>query len=87
VHRKLAKAVHKLDRTFKNLLKAAGSNTTVLSDDDVEARKLEIEQTQQMLQEAQKAHNEAIAKTYELLRNLLSGDAKTHWDCVCHKMH
>ncbi len=40
-----------------------------------------------MLQEAQKAHNEAITKTYELLRNLLSSDAQTLWDCVCHKLH
>ena len=76
--RKLAKAVDKLDRMLKNLMKkAAGSKTAVLSDDDMEARKLEIKQTQQMLQEAQNAHNEAIAKTYELLRNLLSGDAQS----------
>jgi hypothetical protein len=40
-----------------------------------------------MLQEAQKAHNEAIAKMYKLLRNLLSGDAQTQWDCVCREMH
>jgi hypothetical protein len=37
-----------------------------------------------MLQEAQKAHNKAIAKTYEQLRNLLS---HSQWDCVCCKMH
>jgi hypothetical protein len=60
---------------LKNLLKDAGSKTTILSDADMEACKLEIEQTQQMLQEAQKACNKAIARTYELLRNLLSGDA------------
>jgi hypothetical protein len=54
---------------------------------DITARKVEIEQMPQMLQEAQKAHNKAIAKTYEQLRNLLSGDAKSQWDCVCHKMH
>jgi hypothetical protein len=53
--RKLAKAVDKLAGTLKNLLTAAGSKTTILSDDDVEARKLEIEQTQEMLQEALKA--------------------------------
>jgi hypothetical protein len=75
--RKLAKAVDKLDRMLKNLLKATGFKTTISSKDDVEACKLKIEQTQQMLQEAQNAHNEAIAKTYELLRNLLSGDAQS----------
>jgi hypothetical protein len=85
--RKLGKAVDRLSGTLKNLYKAAGFKTTVLTGVDVEARKVEIEQTQQMLQEAQKAHNEAIAKRYELLRNLLSSDAQTQWDCVCRKMH
>ena len=52
------------------------------------ACKVEIEQTcQQMLQEAQKAHNKAIAKSYEQLRNLLSGDAQSQWDCDCQEMH
>ncbi len=75
--RKLAKAVDKLAGMLKNLQKAAWSVTTVLSDDDVEARKLEIEQTIQMLQDAQKVNNEAIAKTYKLLRNLLSSDMQS----------
>ncbi len=48
---------------------------------------MEIEQTQQMLQEAQKAHDKAIAKSYEQLRNLLSGNAQSQWDCVCREMH
>jgi hypothetical protein len=51
------------------------------------AHKVEIEQTQQMLQEAHKAHDKAIAETYEQLRNLLSGDAQSQWDCVCREMH
>ncbi len=50
------------------------------------ARKVEIEQTQQMLQEAQKVHDKAIAKSYEQLRNLLSGDAQSQWDRVCREM-
>ncbi len=54
---------------------------------DVMARKVEIEQTQQMLQEAQKAHNKVIAKSYEQLRNLLSSNAQSQWDHVCCKMH
>jgi hypothetical protein len=49
--------------------------------------KVEIEQTQQMLQEAQKAHNKEIPKLYKQLRNLLSGDAQSQWDCICCKMH
>jgi hypothetical protein len=54
---------------------------------DVTAHKVEIEQTQQMLQESQKAHDKAITKTYKQLRNLLSGDPQSQWDCVCLKMH
>ena len=54
---------------------------------EVAARKVEIEQTSQMLQEAQRAHNKAIAESYEQLRNLLSGDAQSQWDRVCCKMH
>jgi hypothetical protein len=48
---------------------------------------VEIEQTQQMLQEAQKAHNKAIAKMYEQLRNLLYSDAQSKWERVCREMH
>ncbi len=54
---------------------------------DVRARKVEIEQTQQTFQESQKAHDKAIAETYEQLRNLLSGDAQSQWDRVCCEMH
>ncbi len=85
--RKLAKAVDKLAGTLKNLLKAAGSKTTISSDDDVDACKLEIEQTQQMLQKAQEACNKAIPMTYKLLRNLLYGDAQTQLDHVCGEIH
>jgi hypothetical protein len=46
--------------------------------DELESCKLEIGHTQEMLQDAQKAHNKAIAKMYELLRNLLSGDVQSH---------
>jgi hypothetical protein len=48
---------------------------------------VEIKQSQQMLQEAHKAHDKAIAKLYKQLRNLLSGGAQSQWDRVCHKMH
>jgi hypothetical protein len=56
--RLLGKAIVKLTGTFKDLLKADGSKGTVSSDDVVEACKLEIEETQKMLQEAQKQHNQ-----------------------------
>ncbi len=54
---------------------------------DITARKVEIKQTSQMLQEAQKAHDKAIAESYEQLRNLLSGNAQSQWDRICRKMH
>ena len=51
------------------------------------ACKVEIEQTQQMVQESQKAHDKAIAETFKQLRNLLSSDAQSQWDCACREMH
>ncbi len=47
---------------LKNLLEAAGLRDTVSTDADITARKVEIEQTQQLLQDFQKAHDEAITK-------------------------
>ncbi len=73
----LTKAVVRRSEALKNLQEAAESRDTVLTSVDVTARKVEIEQTQQMLQEAQKAHDKAIAKLYEQLRNLLSGNAQS----------
>jgi hypothetical protein len=83
----LAKAVARQSKALKNLQEAVESQDTVSMSVDVTARKVEIEQTHQMLQEAQKAHNKVILKSYEQLRNLLSGDAQSQWDRVCHKMH
>ncbi len=77
----------KLTRTFKDLLKAPGSKDTVLLVNDMEARKLEIKETQKMLQEALKQHDKAIAKTYKQLRNLLTGDMQSQWDCVSREKH
>ncbi len=70
--RVLAKTVVKWSEALKNLLEAADFQETVLTSVDVTARKVGIEQTQQMLQEAQKVHNKVIAETYKQLRNLLS---------------
>ena len=61
---------------FKNLQEAAESRDSVSTTVDVMARKVEIEQTHQMLQEAQKAHDKTIAELYEQLRNLLFGNAQ-----------
>ena len=72
---------------FRSLQEAVESWNTVLMSVDVTACKVEIEQTSQMLQEDQKAHDKAIAETYKQLRNLLSGDAQSQWDRVCREMH
>ncbi len=83
----LAMAVEKGPEALKNLQEAKESRDTILTSIDVTARKVKIEQTQQMFQEAQKAHNKAITKSYEQLRNLLSGDTQSQWYRICCKMH
>jgi hypothetical protein len=85
--RKLKKAVLRQFNMLKNLLETTRSRDPVLTDVDLHARKVEIEQTQQLLQDFQKAHDEAIAKVYEQLRNLLSRNPQPQWDCICCKMH
>ncbi len=77
-----AKAVAKWQVALKNLQGASEPQDTVLTSVDVVARKVEIEQTSQMLQEAQKAHDKASAKSYKQLRILLSGDTQSQWDCI-----
>ncbi len=58
----LAKAVARRSKALKNLQEAVESWDTILTSVDVTARKVEIEQTTQMLQEAQKAHNKATSE-------------------------
>jgi hypothetical protein len=55
-----AKAVAKWQAALKNLQEALEPQVTSV---DVAARKVEIEQTFQMLQEAQQAHDKAIAES------------------------
>jgi hypothetical protein len=81
--RKLKKAVLRQSKMLKNLLEATGLRDTLLTDIDM----VEIEQTQQLLQDFQKAHDKAIAKVHEQLRKLLSGNPHSQLDCVCRKMH
>ena len=83
----LAKAVARRSEALKNLQEATESRDTVSTSVDVMACKVEIEQTVQMLQEAQKAHDKAIAKLYQQLRNLLYGNTQSQLDCVFHEMH
>ncbi len=85
--RVLAKAVVRQSKVLKNLQEAVESQDTISTSVDVQARKVVIEQMSQMLQEAQKAHDKAIAEKYKQLRNLLSSNAQSQWDRVCRKMH
>jgi hypothetical protein len=84
--RKLAKTVDKLAGTLENLQKPNGPKGACYKEVQ-EARKLELSQIQEMLEEARKAHNKSVAKTYKLPRNLLSGDPQSQWDQVCCKLH
>ncbi len=82
-----AKAVAKRQAALKSLQEASEPRDAVLTSVDIAACKVDIEQTTQMLQESQRAHDKAIAESYEQLRNLLSGDAQSQWDCICREMH
>ncbi len=73
---KADEAVEKQAGMLENLQKTVGTNGAIPKD-EMKSCKLEIRQTQEMLQDAQKAHNKAIAKMYELLRNLLSCDVQS----------
>jgi hypothetical protein len=85
--RVLAKAVVRWSEALKNLQEAAESRDTISTSVDVQACKVEIEQTTQMLQESQKARDKAIAETYKQLRNLLSSNAQSQLDRICCEMH
>ena len=85
--RVLAKAVARRSEALKNLQEATESRDTVSTSVVIMALKVKIEQTNQMLHEAQKAHEKAITESYEQLRNLLSGKAQSQWDRVCREMH
>ncbi len=85
--RVLAKAVVRWSEALKNLQEAAEFRDTISTSVDLTACKVEIKQTHQMLQEAEKAHDKAIAESHEQLRNLLSGNAQSQWDCICCEMH
>ncbi len=85
--RKLKKAVLRQSKMLKNILETIGSRDTVSMTVDVTASKVEIEQTQQLLQDFQKAYGKAMAKVYEQLQNFLSGDLQAQWDRVCCEMH
>ncbi len=84
--RKLTKTLDKLAGTLENLQKPNGPKGAS-SKEDQKACKLELSQTQEMLKEARKAHNKAVAKMFDFPRSLLSSDRQSQWDRICRKMH
>ncbi len=68
--RKLAKTLDNLAGTLENLQKSIGP-MGLSSKEDQEACKVEIKQNQEMLEKAQKNCDKAVAKSYELFKNLL----------------
>jgi hypothetical protein len=47
---------------------------------------MEIFNVQEMLEEDWMANNKTVVKMYNIHRNLLTGDPKSQWDRVYHKM-
>jgi hypothetical protein len=84
--KKVAEPLQELAETLGALHKSIGSKCLSFKEDQ-EAHKVEIKKTQEVLEEARKMHSKAMTRTYELLRNLLSGDTHTQWDQICCKMH
>jgi hypothetical protein len=81
--RKLERLLEKQVGTLENLHKSIGPEGLNFKEVQ-EACKVKIKQTTKMLEEATKEHSEAMAKTYELLKN---GDSQIQWYWICHKMH
>jgi hypothetical protein len=54
---------------------------------ELEALKIEKDQTQEMLKVSTKGYNKAVAATYELLCNLLADKPQTQWDRIIVEMH
>ncbi len=71
--------LEKQAETLADLHKTIGSKGLNFKEDQG-ACKIEIKNTTEMLEEARKEHDDTTATTYELLRNLLSGDLQTQWD-------
>ena len=70
--RKKAKELERVSAVLEDLHQHKGS-------EDHEALKTEKEQSLEMFNKAKKKHEAAIGSTYELLCNLLSGNAQTQW--------
>jgi hypothetical protein len=78
--RKKAKKLERVSTVLKDLRQREGS-------EEPNALKAEREQSLEIFEKAKKEHDVAVASTYELLRNLLSGDAQTQWDRIDREMH
>ena len=57
------------------------------SDKDHDTHTLEVKTAWEIHDQKKKQYEEAVASVYELLRNLLAGEAQSQWDCIVRKMH
>ena len=78
--RKKAKELERVSAVLEDLRQREGS-------EEPNALKAEREQSLEIFEKAKKEHDVAVASTYELLRNLFSGDAQTQWDRIDREMH
>jgi len=78
--RKKSKELETVASVLEDLRKREGS-------EEPNALKAEREQSLEMFKKVKKEYDTAVASTYELLRNLLSGDAQTQWDRIDREMH
>ncbi len=67
--------------------KLEGPKGTKVFENDQEALKEELKQTQEMCELAKKEHEEAVPQVYKFLCNLLGGDPQAQWDRICCEIH
>ena len=48
-----------------------------------DAEKLELEETKKSVSEAKAEFQKAVLKPFDLVRQLLIGEARTQWDKIC----
>ena len=78
--RKKAKELERVSAVLEDLRQRKGS-------EEPNVLKAEREQSLAIFDKAKKEYKAAVALTYELLRNHLSGEMQTQWDRIDREMH
>ena len=90
-----------LDLLCKKLVREQNEQVTVLealakesigpedsnSDKAHDTHTLEVKTAWEIHDQKKKQYEEAVASVYELLPNLLAGEAQSQWDCILREMH